>query len=251
MSAIQQLEIDGIPHPEPKENGSLALMRIVEKLALDPTADANKLAVLLDVKLKWEADEARKAFELAFQQFKRNLPVILKGKHVTFPTKSGGETDYWHAELDKAAPIIQEALLSYGIDQSWETGDVGGRTTVTCVLKGFGHTERASTLSGPPDTSGGKNSIQAIGSTTTYLQRYTLFASCGIVPKGSDDDGRTEGLPEETIQDYCIAMQDTSNFLELKPIFGECWGKAKAAKDSNAQDRFRKVYEQRKKDFRQ
>jgi hypothetical protein len=251
MSAIQQLEIDGIPHPEPKENGSLALMRIVEKLALDPTADANKLAVLLDVKLKWEADEARKAFELAFQQFKRNLPVVLKGKHVTFPTKSGGETDYWHAELDKAAPIIQEALLSYGIDQSWETGDVGGRTTVTCVLKGFGHTERASTLSGPPDTSGGKNSIQAIGSTTTYLQRYTLFASCGIVPKGSDDDGKTEGLPEQTIQEYCTAMKDARNFDELKPIFKECWGKAKNANDGNASERFRIVYEQRKKDFLQ
>jgi hypothetical protein len=192
---VQQIEIDGIPHPEPKENGSLALMRIVEKLALDPTADANKLAVLLDVKLKWEADEARKAFELAFQQFKRNLPVILKGKHVTFPTKSGGETDYWHAELDKAAPIIQEALLSYGIDQSWETGDVGGRTTVTCVLKGFGHTERASTLSGPPDTSGGKNSIQAIGSTTTYLQRYTLFASSGSCRRAQTMTAKPKACP--------------------------------------------------------
>lgn len=245
-----QMEFDGIPHPEPKdEQGALAMRRLVERALFDPSFDAAKLEVLLNVQLKWEANDSRKKFEAAFEEFKRNLPQIFKTKKVGFPTSGGGRTEYSHAELDVITPILTEALLLVGITHSWKLGDVNGRTSVTCVLKGFGHTEEAATLSGPPDTSGGKNNVQAIGSTTAYLERYTFLAACGIAPKGMDDDGKTEGMPENAIADYCIAMQDASNFQELKPIFAECWGKAKAANDANAQERFRKVYEQRKRDF--
>lgn len=251
-TALQsQIEIPGIPAPEPKLNGSEALMRIIEKATFDPNFDPNKLAVLFQVKKDYEADEARKQFEAAFEQFKRNLPTILRTKHVSFPTSGGGRTEYWHVELDKAVPILTEALLAVGITHKWETSDVNGRTTVTCIFKGFGHTERAATLAGPPDTSGGKNSIQAIGSTTYYLERYTLLAACGIAPKGQDDDGKTEGMPESAITDYCVAMQDAMNFEELKPIFKECWEKAGKANDNDAKERFRKVYEDRKRSYRQ
>jgi len=40
-----------------------------------------------------------------------------------------------------------------------------------------------------PDQSGKKNNIQAIGSTTTYLQRYTLLAATGLATKEQDNDG--------------------------------------------------------------
>jgi hypothetical protein len=223
-------------------------MHLIE-IAVSKGADADALAKLMDLQLRWEANEARKSFEQAFEVFKRNLPEIFKTKKVAFPTSGGGRTEYSHAELDKITPIITESLLAVGIVHQWRTSDLNNRTTVTCVLKGFGHTEESATLSGPPDTSGGKNSVQAIGSTTAYLQRYTLLAACGIAPKGLDDDGKTEGLPEDTILDYCIQMQDAANFAELKPMFGECWEKAKAAGDRGAQERFRKVYEQRKKEM--
>jgi hypothetical protein len=247
-SANKQLVIpEAAPFEKPPENGSFALMRIIEKAVLDPQFDAAKLAVLLDVKLRWEADEARKHFEEAFQQFKRNLPEIFKTRHVQFPTKSGDQTDYWHAELDKITPIITEALLAVGIVHSWRCSDANGKTTVTCVLEGFNHTREAATLSGPADTSGGKNSIQAIGSTKTYLERYTLLAACGIAAKGTDDDGKTEGMEENAITDYCIQMQDAPLLSELQAVFKECYTKAKIANDREAQGRFVKVYEENKR----
>jgi hypothetical protein len=43
-------------------------------------------------------------------------------------------------------------------------------------------------MSGEPDTSGGKNNIQAKGSTMTYLQRYTLNLALGICTE-DDNDG--------------------------------------------------------------
>jgi hypothetical protein len=244
-----QTELPGIERPA--ENGSTALMQSINRAIFDPTFDAAKLAVLLDVKLKYEADEARKAYITAMQQFKAHPPEINKTKHVAFPNRDGSRTEYDHAELPIIAEKIAEGLRAVGITHAWRCSDANGRTTVTCVLTHcMGHSEDAATLSGPPDTSGGKNSIQAIGSTVTYLQRYTLLAATGLAATGMDNDGRTEGMPEDAIVDYCIQLQDASDMEELKRYFADGWEKAKKANDNSAKERIRKVYEQRKKELR-
>jgi hypothetical protein len=220
------------------------------ELALDPNTDADKLAKLLDAQLRWEANEARKQFETAFELFKRKVPELLKTKRVEFANKGGDVTRYAHAELEVITPILIEALLAYGITHRWKTDDKDGRPIVTLVLKGFGHTEEAATLSGPPDMSGGKNSIQAIGSTVSYLERYTLIAGCGLAVKGQDDDGRSgECMPEQAIEEYCIAMGDETEMPGLQKVFKEAYQKAKALKDSSAQARLTKVYETRKREI--
>ena len=62
---------------------------------------------------------------------------------------------------------------------------------VTCIIAHeSGHSEQTSVLA-PPDKSGSKNDIQAIGSSITYLKRYTLESICGIVTTDDDNDGNT------------------------------------------------------------
>jgi len=41
--------------------------------------------------------------------------------------------------------------------------------------------------------SGNKNPIQAIASTVSYLERYTLLAITGLTTKDMDDDGKNAG----------------------------------------------------------
>jgi hypothetical protein len=70
MPAEQQLVIadpviEAARKPEPSE--SSALMRIIERAAFDPQFDAAKLSALLDVKERWEAAEAKKAFTAAMK----------------------------------------------------------------------------------------------------------------------------------------------------------------------------------------
>src|SRR5207245_959863 len=48
-----------------------------------------------------------------------------------------------------------------------------------------------------------KNAVQAVGSTVSYLQRYTLLAGTGMAAADQDDDGR--GGPQVTISDEQIA----------------------------------------------
>ena len=47
-------------------------------------------------------------------------------------------------------------------------------------------------MSGAPDTSGKKNTIQAQGSSVTYLQRYSLIGALGLTTADEDIDGRVD-----------------------------------------------------------
>jgi hypothetical protein len=85
----------------------------------------------------------------------------------------------------------------------------GTAISVTCILTGHGH-EEENTLSGPADASGSKNAIQAIGSTLTYLQRYTLVQALGLAAS-SDDDGVAAGAGElisEEQREKLLAVAD-------------------------------------------
>jgi ERF superfamily len=135
--------------------------------------------------------EAKVAFAVAFKAFKDEAPKILKTKNVNFENKAGGQTNYWHVELDKACDLLIPALLKVGITHRWKSTDLpDGRTRVTCFLRhNLGYEEEGAALAGPADQSGGKNPIQGVGSSVSYLERYTFLSTCGIVPAGKDDDG--------------------------------------------------------------
>lgn len=232
-----------------QQSGSQALMSIIERAAFDPNFDPSKLTALYELAERARKEESRIQFEEAFQQFKRKAPEIFKTKKVSFPTSGGGRTDYSHAELDKITPVITEALLAVGIVHEWKTapGLDGKFIVCTCILKGFGHTHEGASLPGLPDTSGGKNAMQGVGSSTSYLQRYTLLATCGLAAKGMDDDGRSaESMSATAIEEYCVTMRDSMTIEELRPVFREAWTKAKALNDRNAQEQLRVVYEARK-----
>jgi hypothetical protein len=225
-------------------------MHLIE-LAVQKGADADQLGKLLDLQLRWQANESRLAYIAAMHKFKENPPDINKTKKVSYPNKDGTITTYHHAELDDVVEIIGNALKAVGIGQSWRTSDSAGKIVVTCVLTHEqGHSEDVATLVGPPDVSGGKNNIQAIGSTTSYLQRYTLLAGTGLAAKGQDDDGRTEGMDSNSVEEYICALKDSAHVQELQQVFKECYQKAKAVGDKASMGAFIDAYEQRKKDLR-
>jgi len=188
----------------PADQGSVALMRLIERATMDASFDVAKLEQLLAVKERWEANEARKAFVVAKAAFAAEAPIIVKNKHVGFDSRRGGDrTDYHHATLDNVADTLLPILSKHGLAYSWETEQKdAGIIRVTCVLTHvMGHSERVSLQAGP-DQSGNKNSIQAVGSTVTYLQRYTLLAVTGVATGDMDDDGDTGGaspLTEEQL----------------------------------------------------
>ena len=170
------------------DTGANALMSMIERAVSDPTFDVAKMEALLAVKERWEREEARKAFVAALAAFKANPPLVLKSKKVEFK-----ETKYKHATLSDASSIIGASLSQHGISHRWNVNQKEGKIAVTCILTHvLGHSESV-TMECAPDQSGSKNAIQSIGSATTYLQRYTLFAASGVASTEADDDGKASG----------------------------------------------------------
>lgn len=151
---------------------------------------------MMDMQERWERREAEKAFNDALTAFKAMNIKIPKRKQVDFENRTGGRTQYRHAELVDVTDLLGPALSAHGLSWSWRPRQEGGMITITCVLRHrLGHCEEVS-LSSPPDASGGKNAIQAVISTTTYLERHTLKAITGTAESDEDDDG--QGAPDGT-----------------------------------------------------
>jgi hypothetical protein len=160
-------------------------------MALSQNVDLDKLERLMVLQERWEKNEAKKAYTEAMAAFKANVPEIIKDATVDFVSKKTGErTKYDHPTLHNAVKTITKELSKHGLSHSWRLGQNEKMITITCVITHImGHSE-STALSGPPDQSGKKNPIQAISSTVSYLERYTLFAITGLAAKGMDDDGR-------------------------------------------------------------
>jgi len=153
----------------------------------------------LDVQFKWEANQAMKAYHKAMAEFKENPPEILKDKNVGYST-SKGNVGYSHASLANVVSTITKALSQHGLSASWKTQQ-NGKIVVTCnITHILGHTEETS-LSADADSSGSKNSIQAMGSTITYLERYTLLAILGLATHDQDNDAQSvnESIDEKQL----------------------------------------------------
>ena len=166
-------------------------------------ASIEQMQQLFELHLRYEANEARKSYNKAIADFKTKNIRIIKDTLVDFQTGKG-RTTYKHAQLGSAVAQIISALCECGLSHSWKTTQDAQNITVTCKISHVdGHSEETS-ITAQPDQSGGKNSIQAIGSTITYLERYTLKAALGLAEE--DDDGSaSEQAPVETINDEQLA----------------------------------------------
>jgi hypothetical protein len=150
---------------------------------------------LRQIQKEWEADEARKAFDAAVADAKAKIKPILKNREVDFTNKNGGgRTNYEYEDFGAIADHVDPILAEYGLSYRHRPKQEGKELTITCILSHRdGHREETS-LKALNDESGNKNGIQGIGSTATFLQRYTLKLALGLATT-RDDDGHGAGEP--------------------------------------------------------
>lgn len=209
-----------------------ALMKVIEKAALDPNFNVEKLKELLAVKERWEATEARKAYNTAFAEFKAEAVKIIKNRAVTDGPLKGKR----YAELYAVVDAVTPALSEHGFSHAWKVKDERDWIEVTCTLTHvLGHSESVS-MGGPADTGGAKNPIQARASTVTYLQRYTLKAVTGLAEHGDDTDGNLPGgqMSEKELVDHFSAIDSAATEKDVKVAFARAWKAAESLNDMRA-----------------
>jgi hypothetical protein len=160
-------------------------------------ASMDELSKFMDLVDRYEAKQALNAFTAAMAAFKTEAIQIIKSKRVSYPTRGADPTSYSHAELSDVTDAVIPAMAKHQLSHNWRPTQTEKGITVTCVVRhAQGHSEET-TLTAGPDTSGSKNAIQAVGSTLSYLERYTLLAAVGLAAKGMDDDGASAGRPRQ------------------------------------------------------
>jgi hypothetical protein len=193
MQAVEKIE------QQPRAVAAATPMSLLESAVAAGNIElAEKLMSLQD---RWEANHARKAFDEAISAAKAKIPPIERN--------ATGHNSKRYANFAAIAKVVDPILSEFGLSYRFRTAQ-GERISVTCILSHkAGHSEET-TLSGPADTSGSKNAIQAIGSTLSYLQRYSLVQMLGLAA-ADDDDGKAAGAGGVISEDQAaelIALAD-------------------------------------------
>ncbi len=186
---------------------------MIERLALNPNVDPDKLVKLYDLAERSRAARAKEAFARDFAEMVPNLPSIdRKGCIVVYSKadrdKVGGprqsdtpQQSTPYATYDDILAGVNPVLSQFGFSISFDhvtvpAGD-GYRIATKAILKHRdGHIETAETPPLLQDSSGSKNNVQSVGSSMKYGKRYALCAILPIVshaPQDADDDGRAAG----------------------------------------------------------
>lgn len=180
MSVKQLEKVNIIPEIEPTALVPVTPMDMLNR-AVSSGADLDMIEKLMNLQERWETSNARKAFDEAVAAAKAEIPAIQRN--------ATGHNSKKYADFAAIARVVDPIIGKHGLSYRFRTTQ-NGTIAVTCILSHkAGHSEET-TLCGPADKTGSKNDIQAIGSTLTYLQRYSLVQMLGLAA-AADDDGKS------------------------------------------------------------
>jgi len=171
------------------------LLSVIERLATNPQLNIEVFDRLLAARREEEDRAAERAFNAALSLAKGAAEPVLKKHQVEFASKDPGKsrTKYKYEEFADIARVIDPVLSQHGLSYRFDVWQQGDKVFCSTVLShADGYTKTGKPLEGstaiPPGSN--MNSLQALGSALTYLQRYGLRAALGLAA-GRDDDAQS------------------------------------------------------------
>lgn len=176
-----------------------AMLQVLKEVALSPNVNVEAIRAMMDMQRQLTKDQAERAFNEALAQMSMDMPRIKKKGKVEYlvdKTKKDGpkEEAFKFAKYEDIDRAIRPLLVKYGFSLSFTTEprtvDGGGLTMVGLLSHIQGH-GRDARIAVALDSSGGKNNIQGMGSSSSYGKRYVTCLLLNIITEGEDDDGNT------------------------------------------------------------
>lgn len=203
------------PVSAPAVPESAAIIQVIERAAINPDVDIDKMERLLEMQERIMERNARSAYAADLARMQPELPVIAERGGIK---DRSGRVQSTYALWEDINEAIKPVLAKHGFALSFRTGQDEGRITVTGVLSHReGHSEET-TMHLPIDTSGSKNSVQAVGSSISYGKRYTAGALLNITSRGEDDDGKAAGGVATISDEQVQALQDLIIEVGADPV---------------------------------
>jgi hypothetical protein len=212
--------------PVPPSDSPSTVLALIERVALDPRADVEKLERMMAMYERLKAKEAELAYNAAKGRILRKLAgvKIIKNRSVLYEIEKGKPQKgtyeaFKYATLEEIDKHLRPLLAAEDMDLSYSNEPrEGGGILIRGRLKHLpgGHYED-SFMPAPLDTTGGKSDVQAVGSTNSFLRRYVACNIFNIVVVGDDDDGNGGTIDEaqtKTILDLVKKAKVGPKFLK-------------------------------------
>lgn len=175
------------------------ILAMVERVAMNPEADMDKLERLLDMQERVLDREAEAEYNSAMSALQSELPAVNK-------SADGHNSKY--AKFETINEAIRPHLAKHGFSISFRSNFPDGQLEVTGIIAHkSGHREET-TMRLPFDKSGSKNDVQAIGSSVSYGKRYVLCMLLNISTPDDDDGISAVVSPEQTINDLLAGASE-------------------------------------------
>jgi hypothetical protein len=187
------------------------MVSMIERVALDPSADLDKLERMLAMKERMEAQASRQAFNEALAEAQAEMPTVA-AKHKNDQTKSK------YAKLsdiyEECKPIAAKHGFSFNAVPV--SGGADGFMDMKWTLR-RGASVESDVSPVPLDDKGmkgtsNKTQTHAYGSTTSYGRRY-LFCAVFDIAIGEDNDGNKSMKPVDTLSE--------EQYRELRDLLDE------------------------------
>lgn len=167
---------------------STSLIQVIERAASNPNVDIEKMERLLAMAERMNAKQAEVAFADALAALQPNLPYISE-KGAIMVNDVVRST---YARYEDIMQVLSPLLGSHGFSLTFDTAKPdSGLTCYSGTLTHKAGHSRTATIYLPTDQSGSKNTVQALGSATSYAKRYLVQMLLNIVSRGQDDDGQS------------------------------------------------------------
>lgn len=200
---------------------SAAVLQIIERAAQNPDVDIDKMERLLAMQERiWERN-AKQAFTEAKIAMRPKLPEISMRGRIIIREKGKPENilqETPFARFEDIHEAVMPILSAHGFDLAFKNSLApDGKVRVTTILSHVdGHSEETY-FDLPHDSSGSKNAVQAVGSSTSYGKRYGVLNILNIRVCGEDDDGEkggTEGISEAQYQELAALISEVGADLD-------------------------------------
>ncbi|MBU0792052.1 MAG: ERF family protein [Gammaproteobacteria bacterium] len=163
------------------QSESATILSVIQRAAADPHCDIEKMERLMAMHEKMQDRNAQAEFNKAMAEMQCDIPSIAE--------RGKGHGTIKYATLEDINDVMKPIMQRYGFAISFKVVHEGSGVSVTGILMHrSGHREETTMLL-PSDTSGSKNAVQAVGSSTSYGKRYVMSALLNITTRGEDDDG--------------------------------------------------------------
>jgi len=209
---------DVIQHAQPQAlsaSQAQSFMSIVERVALMPDINMDALERMLDMQERIMKRDAESAFNAAMAEMQCEIPTIAE--------RAKGHGTIKYATLEDISDIVKPIMKTHGFAISFKVEHAQAGLSVTGILMHRAGHRESTTMLLPLDTSGSKNAVQSVGSTTSYGKRYVMCALLNITTRGEDDDAYSAvpSSQEPVITDIQVR--------QLQALLIKCSAKAQAA----------------------